>query len=177
MTNSNVTATKKELIFTYDAPIDCEAYVCFEDFMNEAIIKNRDVVIYLSTGGGAMHLAQNMVDIINNFKNKIKVIVTGYCYSAGMYIISNINCPVEIKPATSGMIHFPNLDINTKNLKDEDSWDYFQMTTEKESIDEYLRNIKHIMNEKEISKIENGKEVWLNTERMKELITTLSKGE
>lgn len=175
---TNTTPIRKEIIYTYDAPIDCEPYFHFEDFINEAVIKNRDVVLYFTTNGGAMHLAQNMVDVINNFKNNIKIIVTGYCYSAGMYIIANVNCPVEIKSATSGMIHFPNLDINTKNLKDEDSWDYFQMTTEKESIDEYLRNIKHIMNEKEISKIENGKEVWLNTERMRELIKTIpTKGE
>ena len=160
----------KTLFFSYCAPIDAEPYVEFEDFINEAIIRNRDVIIYLTTNGGSMNLSQNMIDVINRFPNSIKVIVTGYCYSAGLYIITNINCPVEIASATSGMCHFPYTEVNTKSLKDEDSWDYFQMKTEKEFIEEYLKNIKHILTDREVEKIMDGKEVWLNTERMKSLI-------
>lgn len=167
----------KEMVFTYSNEINSEAYLEFEDFMNMATIRNRDVVIYFSTNGGVMHLAQNMIDMINNFKNNIKVIVTGFCYSAGLYIITNINCPVEVKPATSGMAHFPYTEVNTKSLKDEDSWDYFQMNTEKEFIEEYLKNIRHILTEKEIEKIMDGKEVWLNTQRMIELISNIPKKE
>jgi ATP-dependent protease ClpP protease subunit len=164
---------KKTLFFNYCAPIDSEPFMDFEAFMNDAIIKNRNAIIYFTTNGGSMSLSQNMIEMINNFPNDIRIVVTGYCYSAGLYVITNVKCPVEIKAATSGMAHFPYTDLNSKALKDEDSWDYFQLATEKEFIEEYLRNIKQILTEKEIEKIMDGKEVWLKTDRMIELVNSL----
>jgi len=73
---------------------------------------------------------------------------------------------------TTFMVHFPNLDINTKNLKDKDSWDFFISTTEEDNYDEYMKNIKHGLYKDEIEKVRNGKEVYLKKDRMVEILKT-----
>lgn len=155
---------------TYCGEIDPENYFEFEFEINEARKRQQDVVVYFSTNGGSMCLAQNIVHIINTFPYKIKLIASGFIYSAGLYIFANVFREKELFSSTTGMAHFPFQELNSKNLKDVESYDYFAQSNDSDTIEEYLENIKSILTENEIKKVMNGKEVWLKTDKLIPLV-------
>jgi ATP-dependent protease ClpP protease subunit len=163
---------------TFFGEIGIENYEAFEQKMNESLEKEQDLTIYISTGGGAMCLSQNMVDLINNYPYYIEVIFSGFTYSAGMLLLTKIDytlVDVNIMEGTEGMVHLADMSLSMRGFKDEDSYSSFAKKNGNIINESYLKNIKRFLTEKEMRVINKGKEVYLNHDRLAQIIETLSK--
>jgi len=160
---------KKIANLTFFSNIEPESFVSFEDIMNENLRKGNEVNLYIGTNGGYLALAEIMVDIINNYPYNLNITYVGMVYSAGMLLFSKIKRPFKITDTLTGMLHYPYTDVNSKNLKDEESFDYFTLQQDQKSLEFYLSEISRFLSDLEIQKIKNGKEVYLDNERMREM--------
>ena len=162
---------------TFNDEICDESYATFEQKMNEALEKEQDITIYIITVGGEFCLSQNMTDIINNYPYYVEVIFSGWVFSAGMYILTNLDytlVDVNLTEATEGMVHLADMHLSSRGFKDENSYSSFAKNNEHIINESYLKNIKRFMTEKEMRVVNKGKEVYLNHDRLAQIIETLS---
>ena len=163
---------------TFFGEINIENYELFEQKINESIEKEQDLTIYISTGGGSMCLSQNMVDMINNYPYYVEVIFSGFTYSAGMLLLSKLDytlVDVNIMEGTEGMIHLSDLEVSWRNMKNKHSYEHFLKENGKIHDECYLAPLLPFLSDEEKVDIYDGKEVYLNHNRLSEIIETLSK--
>jgi hypothetical protein len=163
---------------TFNDEICDESYEKFEQKVNEALEKEQDLTIYICTNGGEFCLSQNMTDIINNYPYYVEVIFSGWVFSAGMYIMTNLDynlVDVNLTEATEGMVHLVDMSLSMRGFKDKDSYSSFAKKNGNIINECYLKNIKRFLTEKEMKVVNSGKEVYLNHDRMAQIIETLTK--
>ncbi len=122
--------------------------------------------------GGLTDVGIAMIDFINKNSDYIGMSFYGELFSAGMSVFLAVTCSKKVLPDTRGMYHFSwqEMSINEAG-KPSGEYDIFSMKEMKKAKDktiEFLKNTK--LNDKEISLIKKGKDVYFSHERMKELI-------
>ena len=163
---------------TFFGKIGIENYEAFEQKMNESLEKEQDLTIYISTGGGAMCLSQNMVDLINNYPYYIEVIFSGFTYSAGMLLLTKIDytlVDVNIMEGTEGMVHLSDMEVSWRGMKNKHSYENFLKENGNIHDECYLAPLLPFLTKEEIENVYDGKEVYLNHNRLEEIIVTLQK--
>lgn len=164
---------KKTINITFYGEIADENYFMFQEDINDAIKRNYNVRMFLSTCGGSMGEASDLVKIINSFPNDINIYCNEYLLSAGVMMINKITRPIYIGDSCIALIHTPSILLESRGTKKKNSFDSFMQKQEERFTEDYLKDIKHILTEDEIKDIKNGEDVCLNAERTRMLVKNL----
>lgn len=142
----------------------------FNDF-NKVPPKEK-IVIYISSIGGFDHQSITIIDLINNNKNRIELVASGFIYSAAFNIFFFSKCKRRLLPETVGMAHFAKqsfeIDETGKPLGE---YGRFMVKDFKRTKLITLDKLKQIgLNTKELNDIRKSKECYLSYDRLKELL-------
>lgn len=149
-----------------------------DEMFNKVIIaynslkEEENLEIYLNTTGGEMNTAEAMIDFINQHSANIILIAYGEIYSAGFFIFFKANCERRIISGTMGMCHL----IRTSLEYGEHSKLYYEvdrsnmrwLSSQREWTSKFYKKLG--MTNKEVKKIDAGKEVYFTTKRLNELL-------
>ena len=135
--------------------------------------KGNNLHIYFTCpDGGSSDVGIAIIDFINKNKETIDITFYGELFSCGMVIFLGTECNKKILMDTRGMYHFSWQEMTiSEGGKPTSEYDIFSMSEMKKSkgktID-FLKTTK--LNEKEISSIKKGKDIYFSHTRMLELI-------
>lgn len=134
--------------------------------------ENDKLAIYFTSEGGYTDVSEAIIDLINKNKEYIGITFYGEIFSAGMEIFLRTECPKFILKGTRGMYHFSYQELTISEggqpSGDYDNFCYKEMKNCKAITLEYLKSTP--LNEKEISKIKRGKDVYFPYDRLLQIL-------
>lgn len=166
---------KKTINVTYYGEICDENYFVLQKDLNEAIRRNYDVRLFFSTVGGSMGVAEDIIEMVNAFPNKIEVICNEWLLSAGLMIVAGIRHPIKIGNSCIGLAHVPSMMLESRSTKKKNSFDSFMQRQEEVFIEEYLKKIKSVLTEEEIKEIRAGEDACIDAVRIRQMIENSNK--
>ena len=166
---------KKTINVTYYGEICAENYFVLQEDLNEAIRRNYDVRLFFSTIGGSMGIAEDIIEMVNTFPNKIEIICSEWLLSAGLMIVSGIKHPIKIGNSCIGLAHAPSIMLDSRNTKKKNSFDSFIQKQEEVFLDEYMNKIKSVLTEEEIKELRAGEDVCIDAPRIRQMIENSNK--
>ncbi len=143
----------------------------FTEFLNN-IELTEDIIIYLNSGGGDAYVTFCLLDIIHSYPGKITLVATGRICSSAFDLFFEAKVNKKILPRTIGMTHISTWKaIINSNLQGVDEFEIFKFEYLKDD-HKYLDVQKKFINfsKEEVTQIRSGKELWLNTTRLNELL-------
>lgn len=152
-------------IISLKGSIDNALFSQFITEMNEPCAKQ----IYLSTTGGNMYIALQIIDIINTHDYDVELIGSCALYSAGLLIYNEVTKPKRLLPHTTGMWHMGSEDITINDLGKpyydaDENLKKVHMTLHDKVVMRICKELK--LKKKEIKTIKKGYSVYLSYNRM-----------
>lgn len=146
---------------------DEEALDKFLEFSEKEGIK----VIYVDSTGGFSDVCKAITFTINNNASSYVIVVHGRANSAGFNFLLDVNAPIHVLDTATACIHLPTNDVNTRSLYDTDSEYYFISNVLSPKRDAYyLELYSKYLSEEQLNKIKVGKDVWLISEELKNIL-------
>lgn len=140
------------------------------DFINEN--QEDEITIYINSGGGSNFFTNAIINLLNQHKEKIKIIVPGCIYSNAFYIFFNFKGKRELLDEATGMFHYSGKDYHLKeNGKIGDYGDIFDLNEfkkRKKITDKFCVDLG--FNDKEMRKLGANKDVYFSRERLEEFL-------
>lgn len=139
-------------------------------------LKDDSLTIYFTCGeGGYTDYGEAVIHFINSNANKIRMIFYGENYSCGMIIFLRVKCEKSVLPDTVGMFHLPYLNVSVSMggiaREAQDKFHVRESVKAAKPIIDLLK--KTGLKKKEITKIEQGKDVYFSYNRMSELVNAI----
>ena len=127
----------------------------------------------IDSTGGNPSAAFFLARALNENCESVSVCVTGYCYSAAMYMLIDLyqSVTVSVCPGVLGMLHYASVEMmqfpngKTRDLDDKRAQEQMLLDYKK-WVDEWARRN---LSRSERSKLRSGHDVYFNYDRMKEL--------
>ncbi len=148
----------------------------FIDLMEEKIEKGEQhFVIYFESIGGEAIYGELLINYINEVDSRNKYSVKVYAIwditSSAFNIFFKLNCERDIIFGTFGIIHYATRDVDAVRIKNKNSSDSFFL----ENLEEIQKNdlifYKTLgISEDELSRLKKGEDVYLNYNRLRELL-------
>lgn len=148
------------------------------DAINKCGEKDDRLKIYLNSKGGNIETMESMIHLINDKSAMIDLIVFGSVQSAAFYLLFRVNCARTILPGTQGMVHKGRVGVEmvseTLGFSDEDVNNI-----------EWVKKFNNIqivwckelgLNIKEVNQFKKGESVYLDNDRMNELLELQNNG-
>lgn len=150
-----------------DGLINTENTSIICNFLND---NDGEITIGLRTNGGESPLATFLIEILNQNKDRIKLIAINICFSSGMSIFNQFKGKRALVSGTIGMYHYGYIaiDIN-ETLKPDGVGEKAKMKDLKGTRIEREKEAKQIFNKKELKKFYKQQDVYLSFERMKQV--------
>jgi ATP-dependent protease ClpP protease subunit len=130
------------------------------------------ILIYLNSEGGDVGCGQILTDFINEHRDRITLVACGYIFSAAFNLFFECRCKRRISDGTLGMAHFSwatfDLDEGGKPKEEGDAFLMEQMKANKNKTVEQFRKLG--LNQRELKKLRDNKEVYFTTQRLKQLL-------
>lgn len=137
-----------------------------------------DIDVYMESSGGESFIGDIMLDILDKSPHNITLIAVDEICSAAFNLFFRSKVAKRILPFTIGMAHYGRVEGITVNEKGKsvDDCDIAQIESLKNMRDDTIKFCKSLgMNNSEIRKIRQGKEVYFQHKRLQEFIDNLSK--
>lgn len=144
----------------------------FQKEITELYSTDKNVVIYLCSGGGFSWVADSVIDMINKNAGRTKLVAYGQISSSAFRIFMEAQCSKEILPNTYGMFHLSIRGITLNDKKQPHA-----------PLDNFINN--HLLDadynttlqlaekwkftQEEIDKLNNGEDVYFPYQRLLEL--------
>ena len=134
--------------------------------------KNKTLKIYLNTNGGDANIMEAILQVIDDNKDRVELIGSGFLFSAGFNIFFRATCKRRLVPDTVGMAHFIWTDAEIDQTgRAKSAFGKFQLKEMKRSKKAYIEFFKELgLTSTEINDIKKGNEHYFTQERMKELL-------
>lgn len=146
----------------FEGEIDQENTNKLIDFINQN--QEDEMTIYINSGGGSNFFTYAIINLLNQHKEKIKIIVSGCIYSNAFYIFFNFKGKRELLDEATGMFHYSGRDYRlTENGKIEYKSDVFNLNEfkKKEKItDKFCADLG--FNDKEMRKLRANNDVYFS---------------
>lgn len=158
------------ILTLYDQDFDSELLTKVTEAVNS---DSEKITIYLQIDGGLVCICQVLLNIINNHKDRFKLIGFESLCSAGFEFFVKAECEKELLPYTFGMIHQAerkfHLNNNLKPIYEGDKATYERV--KKYTIPEDEIFIKRLgLNPKELREYKKGNDVYFQHDRFLEVI-------
>jgi ATP-dependent protease ClpP protease subunit len=140
-------------------------------------VPDAKIVIYFSSSGGSFTHASLMVNYINLIQDNIILLAFHQISSAAFKVFFEFQGQKDIMDNTFSVIHKGSKNIIARDLDNTDSFDFF-MTNKMMPVmnKQVVRLYKNIgLSKTELRKIENGKDVYLNTDQLRKINYRLQK--
>lgn len=134
--------------------------------------KNKTLRAYLNTTGGDANIMEALLHVIDDNKDRIELIGSGFLFSAGFNIFFRATCKRRLVLDTVGMAHFiwTSAEIDQTG-RAKSNFDKFQLKEMKKGKKAYIEFFKEMgLNNTEINDIKKGNEHYFTQERMRELL-------
>lgn len=151
----------------------------FQKEITELYSTDKNVVIYLCSGGGFSWVADSVIDMINRNAERTKLIAYGQISSSAFRIFMEAQCSKEILPNTYGMFHLSIRGITLNDKKQPHA-----------PLDNFINN--HLLDadynttlqlaekwkftQEEIDKLQKGEDVFFPYQRLVEISSTPIEG-
>lgn len=136
--------------------------------------KKEKVQIYFSSIGGVPHAGDIFLDFIKNSDCLVELIAFYQISSAAFDVFFNSKCKKRIMDFTSATVHLVTNDINYKENKDKTSIARSMYNEVILMNKESRKFYKKILTKKEYNRMQQGKDVQLDTNRLKEILQLLN---
>ena len=163
--------------FIFDAEIDLEnTYDLIENMDNfladPDLNPETSCKIYFSTNGGAVYLAEILIDYFNNYPLELELVLTNACESAGIIVAAKTQRNISILPTAYGMIHKSSALLQTRDVNTKGTFDHFFDKMYGKALDEHYMDLYKALDLKdnELKIINNNKELYLTNKRLCETI-------
>lgn len=159
---------KRTIIF--DGNINSEN---FDKFIKSFEDKEADSYdIYFTSPGGEYWVGEAFIDYLEKRKDKINLIGFKDISSTAFEIFFKLSCNKKLLQGTMATIHFPTIDIGTReSKKDNKTWYVKQGEMMKSYEKSWLNFYKSLgISEKYIKLIKKGEDVVLNTKELRKLL-------
>lgn len=145
--------------------------------INKSENNDTELRLYFLTVGGDICFQQILSHYLNNYPCKIKLVISGECFSSGMdFLCDFYNGDIEILYTAYGMYHYPDTRVSLKNLNNQYSiddfiykkyWNDLVATTNK--------NMQKMgLTKEEIKIILSRKDLYFDNERLRDIIKNIS---
>lgn len=163
---------------SYDSKIDRESSINLLNTLNELLAQDDEtmndltVVLYYSSPGGEVYWANYQTDFLNRCLDyfNIEIYTGSVIMSAAVDVLKNFKGNIIVDNLTVGMIHHISSDLNTKELNTPHSYDSFILKQHMVENKKSLAMYKDYITEEEATLFKNGKEVYLNASRLKDIL-------
>jgi len=130
-----------------------------------------DKTIYISSNGGNVFYAEVIGDLLALNKDTVTLVLGEHLHSSAVCLAFDFTGKKRFLPqGTISMLHFTNVDISARDLHDEHSLACLQVKEvamlNAKLLEKYFKYLTH----EELELVQKGKEVWLGSERTKQLI-------
>jgi len=122
--------------------------------------------LYFCSPGGCSSAAIMLIDYLNQHYESIILVPHFQIASAAFLVVMRTRCKKRFLPDVFGMIHLIGLEIDTRDMMDKASQDSFQHELLIKENKELLNELKDVLTEQELKSVENGKDVYLDYDRM-----------
>lgn len=127
--------------------------------------------LYFQSNGGQICEASVLLDYLDCHKDKIILVGNFSVESAAFSVFYNCKNKKRILPDTTAVWHAPNVNYNTRDIRDKKSAEYLYFKQEVNLNKKYMDFYRSVgATEKEIKKMENGGEVVIVYERFLEIL-------
>lgn len=160
-------------IAVFDFELTSETIEKLMDGIQQLVVRNPEakMFVYFSSTGGSLAHAQILLDYLNKVQNNVFLAAFHQISSAAFKIFVDFRGEKMVMPYCFATVHEGTKELISRELKDRESFDYFMYTDimEEMSADMGLFYKKHLTDD-ELLKICNGKDVYLNTKRLRDII-------
>lgn len=155
--------------FKIDGQFTEELVDALIEFFNE---HTEAKTIYISSHGGNVFYAELIGDLLAQNKDTVTLVLGEHLHSSAVCLAFDFPGKKRFLPqGTISMLHFTNVDISARDLHDENSLASLQVKEigllNAQLLEKYFKFLTH----EELELVQKGKEVWLGSERTKQLIS------
>lgn len=140
------------------------------DFINQN--QDEEMTIFIDSSGGSNFFTNPIIEVLNNHKEKIKLVSSGYIYSNAFLIFFLFEGKKELLREIQGMFHYSGRDFRlTENGKLEYTQEIFELGELKKSklfSEKFAEDLG--FTDKEMKKLKSNKNVYFSKERLEELL-------
>lgn len=154
-------------------------YFCFhEEFTKKILSKFLHVLnsinvydpieIHLSSNGGNIDVLYSMLRLINNNPDRFKLVISGDCHSAGLFLILMTDCEKEFLPSFGGgILHNAWFTIGTNELNQKTSEGALKMKELKKLNLKVLKFVESLgVDTEKIKDARSGKDVYITRDEI-----------
>ena len=143
------------------------------------LIKNdpeSKILVYFSSVGGAYTHAELFIEFLNQLIDNIILVAFHQISSAGFKVFYSFKGERYIMNHCFAIVHEGTKDVSVRDLSDKDSFDFFMTTDIMEEMRAEINLIYHkYLTKKEMTRVINGKDVYLNTKRLRDILELQNK--
>lgn len=161
-------------VITFDSEINAESIGAVMDNCQKyiKIDENSKILIYFSSGGGSIAHADLFVDHLNQIKDNVILHAFGRISSSAFYIFFKFQGEKYIKEHTYATVHRGSKEINSIEMFDKESFDYFMLHKIIPKMDKAMINLFNDLGftREELERIHDGRDLYLDTKKLKILL-------
>jgi len=165
-------------IITFDSEINTQNVA---ELIEKCQIKittkpEQKILIYFSTIGGSFSHSELLLKYLNDNMDNIIMCAFHNVSSAGFYVFFNFKGEKDIVDHTFSIMHFGDRNTSWRDLSNEETFDFFMSSDMRlgmeASVLKLLSKLK--ISRKYIKMIQNGKDVFFNTENLRKFLANIS---
>ena len=143
-------------------------------------VKEHDIRVLFSSIGGHSDMAEAVIDCINELPEKydVELVITHQAVSAAFDIFVKTKCRKKLYEGANGIVHLFDRSVSTRDvINTKGSYDEFLLKNINDMNEKYLwwlESLK-IFTKKELKKISQGRDVYVERERLQKIIDNQNK--